>query len=76
MPEGAPGRLVAEMWLYPDGARILELSTKCAPGEAFQVVAESRAFLHGRGIDVSGSQQTKTRTALEFFANELQAGGA
>ena len=26
--------LVAEMWLYPDGSRILELSTKCAPGEA------------------------------------------
>ena len=25
-------KLVAEMWLYPDGARILELSTKCAPG--------------------------------------------
>ena len=28
--------LVAEMWLYPDGSRILELSTKCPPSEALQ----------------------------------------
>src|SRR4029078_8016197 len=25
------GKIVAELWLYPDGSRILELSTKCAP---------------------------------------------
>ena len=32
----APERLlVAEIWLYPDGSRILELSTKCLPAEAF-----------------------------------------
>ena len=31
-PEGYDRRLVAEMWLYPDGSRILELSTKCAAG--------------------------------------------
>jgi hypothetical protein len=64
-------RLVAEMWMYPDGSRILELSTKCAPAEAFQVAAETKAFLAGRGIDLSGEQQTKTRTTLEFFAGEL-----
>ena len=29
-------RMVAEVWYYPDGSRILELSTKCAPGEAFR----------------------------------------
>ena len=42
--------IVAEMWLYPDGSRILELSTKCLPNEAFQVAAEARAYLevHGR----------------------------
>ena len=56
------------MWFYPDGSRILELSTKCAPAEAFQVAAETRAYLLGRGVDLAGEQQTKTRTALEFFA--------
>jgi len=68
-------KLVAEMWLYPDDRRILELSTKCAPGEAFQVAGETRAFLAGRGVDVGGEQQTKTRTALEFFSGRLQAAG-
>ena len=69
-------KLVAEMWLYPDGSRILELSTKCLPGEAFQVGVEARAYLEGLGIDLSGEQQTKTKTALEFFANELSADGS
>jgi hypothetical protein len=68
-------RFVAEFWLYPDGSRILELSTKCLPGEAFQVAAESRAHLVGLGIDLTGAQQTKTRTALEFFQSELAAAG-
>ncbi len=73
-PEGFGRRMVAELWLYPDGSRILELSTKCAPSEAFQVAAEARAFLAGRGVDLAGEQQTKTKTALEFFAGELAAG--
>jgi hypothetical protein len=62
--------MVAELWLYPDGSRILELSTKCSPHEAFQVAAETKAFLGGCGIDVRGEQQTKTKAALQFFAGE------
>ena len=65
-------RLVAEAWLYPDGSRILELSTKCKPSEPFQVAAETRAFLEERGVDLSGEQETKTRKALRFFAKQLQ----
>ena len=43
---GAPERrMVAEMWLYPDGSRILEMSLKCLPADAFQVAAETRAYL-------------------------------
>jgi hypothetical protein len=64
-------RLVAEVWLYPDGSRILELSTRCETTEAFQVAAEARAFLVKSGVDLSGEQETKTRKALEFFAQEL-----
>ena len=44
-PEDLARKLVAEMWLYPDGSRILELSTRCGTDEAFQVAAELRAFL-------------------------------
>jgi hypothetical protein len=70
-PRGYDRRLVAELWLYPDSSTILELSTKCAPAEAFDVAAETRAYLDGLGIDLSGEQQTKTRKALEFFAAQL-----
>ena len=43
-PEGYDRKLVAELWLYPDNSMLLELSTKCAPGEAFQVAAETKSF--------------------------------
>jgi hypothetical protein len=65
--------LVAEMWTYPDGSRIVELSTKCLPGEGLDVLQEARTFLRSKGIESSGDQQTKTKTALEFFSAELQA---
>jgi hypothetical protein len=68
VPPGLGRKLVAELWLYDDGSRLLELSTKCAPGEAFQVAAELRAFLNERGVDLTGAQQTKTRHALELLA--------
>jgi hypothetical protein len=76
-PPGVRGRrLVTEMWLYPDGSRILELSTRCATSEAFQTAAEARVFLAERGVDVSGEQQTKTRKALDFFSKQLTAGAS
>jgi hypothetical protein len=75
-PDGFERRLVAELWLYPDNTRILELSTKCAPSEAFQAAAETRAFLASRGVDLSGEQQTKTAAALGFFSRELRAHAA
>jgi hypothetical protein len=66
-PQGYGRKLVAEMWLYPDYSRILELSTKCPPPDMLQTAVETRLFLSKRGVDLSGEQQTKTRTALEFF---------
>jgi len=74
-PEELGRRLTVEMWLYPDGSRILELSLKCLPSEAFQVAAEAQHYLHLRGIDVTAAQQTKTRAALDFYRDELKAGG-
>jgi hypothetical protein len=74
-PSGFGRKLAVELWTYPDGTRILELSTKCPPGEAFQVAAEARAHLASVGVDLSGKQQTKTATALRYFARSLTAGG-
>jgi hypothetical protein len=64
-------RLVAELWFYPDGSRILELSTKCPPADTFTAIAETKAFVASHGVDLAAEQQTKTRSALEFFAREL-----
>ena len=75
-PKPLGRKLVAELWFYPDGARILELSTKCVPAEALQVALQARAFLSECGIDLSGKQQTKTRTALNIFSKEIKAAAA
>jgi hypothetical protein len=70
-PEELKRKMVAEIWLYPDGSRVLELSTKCLTTEAFQVAAETRAYLSSKGVDLDGEQSTKTRKALEYFAAVL-----
>ena len=69
IPEGFDHRLIAEMWVYPDDSRILELSTKCMPDEAFQLAAEWQAELTKHGIDLTADQATKTATALEYFSS-------
>jgi hypothetical protein len=65
-------RLVVEMWLFPDGSRNLEISTKSAPVEAFQVTQELKTYLRDIGIELTGNQQTKTRAAMEFFKPEVR----
>jgi len=67
--------LTIEMWLYPDGSRILEVSTKCEPSEALQVGLEFKAYLASKGIAITESQQTKTKTAMDFFKAELDDAG-
>jgi hypothetical protein len=75
-PSALARRLVTEMWIYPDGSRLVELSTKCAPREALAVAGEVRGFLDGHGLDLAGDQQTKTKTALQFFVAQLTAANA
>jgi hypothetical protein len=70
-PKGLMRRLVAEMWLYPDGSRIVELSTKCLPGEGLDVAEQLLDFLASKDIPTDAEQETKTKTALEFFSGEL-----
>ena len=72
-PKELKRRMTAEVWLYPDGTRLLELSTKAAPDEAFQAAAEARAYLSKVGVELGGAQEPKTRAALEFYANQMAA---
>lgn len=64
--------IVGEIWIYPDGSRVLELSTRCTPKTAFQVAAQMRVYMTSRGLDLGAEQQTKTHKALEYFAQELR----
>jgi hypothetical protein len=70
-PDGFPRKAVGELWLYPDGSQIVELSSKSLPKEAVMSALEWRAYLESKGIDLSGEQATKTATALEFFVSKL-----
>lgn len=65
--------VVVELWLYPDGSKLLEVSTKGVPEEGFQLAARFRAFLAERGIPVEAGSGTKTATALRYFSNQLPA---
>jgi hypothetical protein len=67
-----PRRLVAELWFLPDGSRLLELSTKCGPAEAFQAAAETKVFLAGRGVDLAAPQEAKTSTTLAALAATIE----
>jgi hypothetical protein len=71
VPPELAHKMVAELWLYPDGSRIFELSTKCAPADLIDVYGTVRKYLVERGIDRHGEQQTKTKRALEYFAAHL-----
>ena len=71
VPKDFGRKLVAELWLYPDSSRIVELSTKCAPPDMLRVATEARLFLKKKGVDLAGEQRTKTRTALEFFSKHV-----
>ena len=59
-PEGYGRRLVAELWLYPDNSMLLELSTKCAPSDAFQIAAETRS-LPGRNMGSTSRASRRRR---------------
>jgi len=63
--------MVAELWFLPDGSRILELSTRCPPSEAFQVAAETRAYPAEKGVDLGAAQEAKTRATLSWYRDAL-----
>ena len=74
-PKDFDRRITVEMWLYPDGERVLEISTKCLPDEAFKVGAAFKAYLAERGIALGAEQAPKTKTSLEFYSAKLRREG-
>jgi hypothetical protein len=60
-------KMTVELSLYPDGSRILELSTKGDPEEAFQLGAKFRAFLSQFHLMREAEAKTRTSETLRAF---------
>ena len=70
--ETFPHELTLEEWRLPSGEELVEVSIKALPNEALQVRKEFETHLRELGLDPEGAQDTKTRTALEYFASILK----
>jgi hypothetical protein len=66
--EGFAHELTVEEWRLPDGDDLVEVSIKTAPEEAVRAAKEFDKHLRSLGLNPEGAQETKTRTALEYFA--------
>jgi hypothetical protein len=64
--------LTVEEWRLPDGDDLVEVSIKVAPDEAYTAREAFDAHLRELKLDPRGAQETKTRTALQYFAKALQ----
>jgi hypothetical protein len=60
--------IVFEVWIYPDGSMVMEVSTKCLPKETFQFAGDFKDYLARHGIALCADQSAKTKTALEFYS--------
>jgi len=56
--------LDAERWRFPDGSRLLELSTRCLVREVAGVARRISAALRAYGVGPADRQRTKTELAL------------
>jgi hypothetical protein len=66
--EDFPHQLTTEEWRLPDGDDLVEVSIKVPPGKAVSARKAFDRHLRKLGLDPEGAQETKTRTALEYFA--------
>ncbi|WP_380878551.1 hypothetical protein ACFB49_17410 [Sphingomonas sp. DBB INV C78] len=66
--KGFPHRLTVEEWRLPNGDDLVEVSIKVPPDEARSAQKAFCDHLEKLGLDPQGAQETKTRTALQYFA--------
>jgi len=69
-----PHELTVEEWRLPNGEDLVEVSIKAPPDKAPKAQKEFVKHLSELGLDPKGAQETKTRTALEYFASTHKHG--
>jgi hypothetical protein len=70
--KGFAHELTVEEWRLPDGEDLVEVSIKTSPDQAPQARKDFDKYLRSLGLDPQGAQETKTRTALQFFAKSCR----
>ena len=66
--KGFPYKMTIEEWRLPNGDDLVEVSIKVRPDQETEAKKRFDDHLRELGLDPNGSQETKTRTALQFFA--------
>lgn len=74
-PERGPGPLSIEEWTLPDGRRMLEVSIRAAQPQSEEAARALSSYLDSHGIRATSTQETKTRAALDYFAQHLRRPG-
>jgi hypothetical protein len=62
-------RIDVELWVYPDGSHVVELSAKCHPTRSRRVAAAMRDLIADRRIVMSRQQTTKTQILMQRLAS-------
>jgi hypothetical protein len=65
--EGLGRGLELQEWMYPDGSRLLEVSTRCTAADLLQTAVQAKAFLDRHHIVQSGPRPTKADATLDYF---------
>lgn len=68
---GLPWPFVAELWVRPDGAKILEASVRVPIAQTAAAGAGFLAFLAEIGVAKDATQVAKTRWALDYFSKRV-----
>jgi len=71
--KGFPHKMTIEEWRLPDGEDLVEVSIKVRPDQETEAKKVFDQHLRELGLDPNGGQETKTRTALSYFAKALTA---
>jgi hypothetical protein len=69
-PKDLGYEVTVEEWVLSDRSDLVEISITVDPNEAVEANERFVDFLRSRGFDTEGEQQTKTRTALEYFTGK------
>ena len=71
---GCPWPITAELWIREDSDRMMEMSIKAPAAQAAAAVGGFMAFLAEVGAERDNEQQTKTRWALSYYAEQHAKG--